>query len=960
VTISVVQHSSTTKTLTTGTTGTAAPAFTAAAGAGNCLVVAVSMLQGGQPTLSVGSVTTNGSAENWVVGKSILENPGIGTSALAAIWVNPSTAGSQTIIDVNVASTVSFATDNCLVLVDIYEVSGLAASSVVDKTASSDSSSSAAGTWTSTATATTTQASEIYFGVVGAQHSGTLTIAATAAGWTSETKLTGTVSGNSIAQISGFQIVTATGTATYSGTLTSSSEFAACAVTLFGASGTTIPGTAGMSGDGELAAAGDIAGAASLAGDGELAAASTAQAAASLAGDGELGASATVPGAVAFAGDGELAAAGAAVVAGAAVLPGAGTLTASATGVAAVALAGDGDLASAGTLTEAAAAALAGAGTLTAAATAQAAALLAGSGTLAASGSSVIPGAASLAGAGTLTAAGVVEHAAVLAGAGTLTAAPVQESAVTLAGAGTLGSAATLTLAGAASLAGAGTLTAAGSAASALLAGAGTLAAAGTSGRVMTVTAAQSGSTTPGMVLAVKVVTGAAASPIGATASSITAVEEAITPVGTGSWVYGAAADNQSSPFSAASGTTFSESFFDSAEVWAGATFRSTSTTTAGTPVTLGSSNPPAAPGLALVEILSGSGVAESPVSPVGLSGNVTTLTTGSFLPPAGSVIVVMVGSVIGGTVAITNTGGLTFTQQASGPGSYGVVSVWTAVIPTPSVTGSAAMAGDGELAAAPSIPGAAVLSGGSTLTASPVGVSGGAASMSGGGSLGSSSAVEPAALLPGGGSLTSSVPLTFPGAATLAGSGTLLTGAETAPAVFPPPVVPVFPAGYQPVQADFTRWWYSVLGFFQNKPVFRAVQAASTTPIPTGGVLTQIGYDTVLEDPYQGWNTVQPGAWSPPAGYSGWYQVTVTLYTQDLPSGADIRALVGGTYTQDLGTTPGPTGHFAGVEGQFVIYLIGGQDFVYGAAELFASSSVSTADAAGQMSSMEVLWLSD
>jgi hypothetical protein len=140
-------------------------------------------------------------------------------------------------------SSASFATNNALVLVDIFEVSGLASSSVVDKQVSADSSSSST-TWSSGATATTTQASEIFFGVVGAYRASSLTIAATASGYTNETKLTGTIGSTQIAQISGFDIVSATGTTTYSGTCTSSAAYVACAVTLFGS--TVDNGTGGV------------------------------------------------------------------------------------------------------------------------------------------------------------------------------------------------------------------------------------------------------------------------------------------------------------------------------------------------------------------------------------------------------------------------------------------------------------------------------------------------------------------------------------------------------------------------------------------------------------------------------------------------------------------------------------------------------------------------------------------
>jgi hypothetical protein len=316
-------------------------------------------------------------------------------------------------------------------------------------------------------------------------------------------------------------------------------------------------------------------------------------------------------------------------------------------------------------------------------------------------------------------------------------------------------------------------------------------------------------------------------------------------------------------------------------------------------------------------------------------------------------------------TVGITDTAGLTYTQQAVAGGTVGnyYAAVWTAEVPGPPPSaGSATLAGAGTLTAAAeeTIPAGAAMSGGGTLVATPLGVTGGTAALTGSGTLGAAGIQQATAVLAGQGTLTAVVPITFPSAAALTGTSALYTGAETAPAVFPPPTVPVFIAGYQPLQADFTGWWYDVLGFHQNRPVFRAEQATTTTTIPGDGANFPIGFDTVLEDPYDGWGLVTANAWSPPAGYSGWYQVTVTAYVHDLPSAGSVRATIGGTYTQDLGTTAGPTSHYAGVEGQFVVYLIGGQDTVWGGVELFASSSGSTSDTAGQLSTMEILWLSD
>jgi hypothetical protein len=227
----------------------------------------------------------------------------------------------------------------------------------------------------------------------------------------------------------------------------------------------------------------------------------------------------------------------------------------------------------------------------------------------------------------------------------------------------------------------------------------------------LTVTAAQSGSgASDGIALTVKVLTGAAASPAGATAQSgtVTTPELAITPDATGSLVYGALVNGASATaFTAAAGTTFTQN-----QTWAGdattfATFRGTSTTTSGTPVTLGATAPTETAGrlqIALLEILASGTLAEDPSSPaVAYTNTATSVPTASFSPPAGSLLVAMVASDCSGTagqsmtMTVSDSSGLTWTQWVTadvtaGTGTFQVASVWTAQVP-PVLTAAAARA---------------------------------------------------------------------------------------------------------------------------------------------------------------------------------------------------------------------------------------------------------------------------
>lgn len=213
------------------------------------------------------------------------------------------------------------------------------------------------------------------------------------------------------------------------------------------------------------------------------------------------------------------------------------------------------------------------------------------------------------------------------------------------------------------------------------------------------VTAAQSGDTLNGIALTVKVLTGQAASPIGTTAASgtVTSPELSITPSTAGSWVYGAVYDaGGSATLTPVAGTTFSQNIHDATNVVEYGTFRSTSVTTT-SPTTYGASAPTnssALIGIALLEILSGTGLAEDASSPAGVdTTSAITISTAAFNPPGGALLVAMVSSDTagGGTVSmtttVTDTAGLTWTRQCFGSqvvgsATYACASVWTATVP--------------------------------------------------------------------------------------------------------------------------------------------------------------------------------------------------------------------------------------------------------------------------------------
>lgn len=208
----------------------------------------------------------------------------------------------------------------------------------------------------------------------------------------------------------------------------------------------------------------------------------------------------------------------------------------------------------------------------------------------------------------------------------------------------------------------------------------------------LTVTATQGGATTGGTALVVRVVTSAKvpASQTGAAVGAQSSTPNlSITPNATGSLLYTVGLTTNAAGPTAEPGVTLITSL--------GATgldfnfYKSTSTTTSGTPVLMGSST---GTGIAIsvAEILASSGsVSEWTSQPGAITSGTTVATTGNFSPPPNSLLVAMASSNGGAgttTMTITDTWGLTWTnlQQENG-GSHGYTGIWIAQVPDPTPT---------------------------------------------------------------------------------------------------------------------------------------------------------------------------------------------------------------------------------------------------------------------------------
>lgn len=216
-----VNVSAVTVTLGAGTTGT------------NGLVTAAS---GSDSTTNphVTGITLGGAADHFGALVSPIGTAG-GTAAIIDLWADPNCAGGQTSVVVTWSGTGSHEEQAF-----VYEFSGLlntnAAASLLDKSSTNFTTTTNA-TFTSNATATTTQASELWFGAAGGFQTA---ITGPSSPWVNSSQL-GSTSTRSL--MAGYQIVSSTGTATYSGSYSPNSFSEAGVVALFAAAATAVSGT---------------------------------------------------------------------------------------------------------------------------------------------------------------------------------------------------------------------------------------------------------------------------------------------------------------------------------------------------------------------------------------------------------------------------------------------------------------------------------------------------------------------------------------------------------------------------------------------------------------------------------------------------------------------------------------------------------------------------------------------
>lgn len=175
-----------------------------------------------------------------------------------------------------------------------------------------------------------------------------------------------------------------------------------------------------------------------------------------------------------------------------------------------------------------------------------------------------------------------------------------------------------------------------------------------------------------------------------------------------------------------------------------------------------------------------------------------------------------------------------------------------------------------------------------------------------------------------------------------------------------PQPQIPLFIAGAQPAPSDFNSWIQAPFAWLTSKVVFRAELSAATTWIQ--GANTLIPYNSILEDPFSGWN---PGtfSWTPPAQGTGTYEVSITASAaaaSDATTALRAVLYLNGSALYTMSTTQASQSQSCLTGGSAPLQLYGGQDSV--SAYAFWNTTGGNGSAvttAGQRSTLEITWLS-
>jgi hypothetical protein len=190
---------------------------------GSCLVACVA----GYDVGAVEAVTSAASQDNWGTAAAVSADD---ASTTCEIWINPGCTVAASTVTAGV-------TTSGLLMAQVFEFSGILASSPADVTTTGNDPSIVATSWSS-GTSGTYEAGDVLIGMCSANNgSVAFTMTGPSSPWANESYLQASLSGIFARMIAGYQITTGGGTMTYSGTNTGFVRYGAAAIALKAVSG---------------------------------------------------------------------------------------------------------------------------------------------------------------------------------------------------------------------------------------------------------------------------------------------------------------------------------------------------------------------------------------------------------------------------------------------------------------------------------------------------------------------------------------------------------------------------------------------------------------------------------------------------------------------------------------------------------------------------------------------------
>ena len=191
--------------------------------AGNCLVACI----GGHSTNVVEAVTSSASADNWGTVGTVTASAAQET---CEIWTDPDCAGGNTTVTCTVTNT-------GLIIMQVYEFSAVAASGAVDVTASATSIPQTSS-WSSGGPVTASAGDVVVGACLGYSGTSAYTLTGPGGSWTNQLPIATSQSSIWVRLITGYEVLSGSGTATYSGTSSPNPQtWGAAAVALKAAGG---------------------------------------------------------------------------------------------------------------------------------------------------------------------------------------------------------------------------------------------------------------------------------------------------------------------------------------------------------------------------------------------------------------------------------------------------------------------------------------------------------------------------------------------------------------------------------------------------------------------------------------------------------------------------------------------------------------------------------------------------